>query len=165
MPRACPKSVCHFFQLALALGACRVTEPSDGYLEGLSVMQTSCSGYQSQRGGKLLCGPVLFPVFSLPPPALLHPHRQVSRGQTNLHALLHSSHSLLCYLLERQTHRKGRWHSPTRVRGRMDTNRRQEVLGACKGIKESVGSRSGQEAELCFVSLGDSLRNFTRGVT
>lgn len=45
----------------------------------------------------------------------------------------------------------------------MVTDRRQEVLGACT---ESAGSRYGQEAELYFyVSLGDLLRNFKRGVT
>lgn len=42
----------------------------------------------------------------------------------------------------------------------MDTGRRQEVLRARKGSKERVGSRYGQEAELYFLSLGDTLRNF-----
>lgn len=45
----------------------------------------------------------------------------------------------------------------------MDTT--DKKYWACKDIKEQVGSGYGQEAELFFVSLGDSLRNFKRGGT
>lgn len=45
----------------------------------------------------------------------------------------------------------------------MDTT--DKKYWACKDIKGLVGSGYGQEAELFFVSLGDSLRNLERGVT
>lgn len=44
----------------------------------------------------------------------------------------------------------------------METNSKQEVLGACRVIEESGKDRSGQGAELYLVSLGDSLRGFKR---
>lgn len=87
MPRACPKSVCHFFQLALVLGACRVTE-AHGWVSSRS----ECDANELQWAPKLVrweaaLWACAFSNLLTAPPALLHPHRQTSRGQTNLHAL------------------------------------------------------------------------------
>lgn len=85
--RACPKSVCHFFQLALVLGACRVTE-AHGWVSSRS----ECDANKLQWAPKLVrweaaLWACAFSNLLTAPPALLHPHRQTSRGQTNLHAL------------------------------------------------------------------------------
>lgn len=54
MPRACLKSVCHFFQLALALGACRVTEARGWVSSGSECYANKLQWVPKSVSGKLL---------------------------------------------------------------------------------------------------------------
>lgn len=60
----------------------RVTEAHGWVSRDPNVMETNCSGYQTQWGGKLLHAPVFLPV-PLPLLTLLHPHCQISHSLTS----------------------------------------------------------------------------------